>query len=249
MVRDIYPDVPAVYIDTGLEWPEVKEFVHTFDNVTVVRPEMSFREVLTKYGYPVVSKEVSQYIREARTTKSLKLLNKRLHGDGSSGKIPNKWQYLISAPFPISEQCCNVMKKKPAKLYEKQTGRKPYIGVLASDSNQRKQQYLRSGCNAFDIARPTSKPLSIWTEADIWEYLKSRELPYASIYDKGWDRTGCVYCAYGIQYEAAPNRYQRMAETHKPLFTYCIKNLGFEEVLKELAVAYEPNKTLLDGSV
>ena len=52
MVRKQFPKVPAVYIDTGLEYPEIKEFVRSFDNVTVIRPEKSFKRVLEEYGYP-----------------------------------------------------------------------------------------------------------------------------------------------------------------------------------------------------
>ena len=41
IVRKLYPDVPAVFSDTGLEYPEIKEFVKTFDNVRIVRPKYS----------------------------------------------------------------------------------------------------------------------------------------------------------------------------------------------------------------
>lgn len=66
LVRSMYPDVPAVFSDTGLEYPELKAFVREHDNVTVVRPKMTFSEVITKYGYPLVSKEVAEAIYYAR---------------------------------------------------------------------------------------------------------------------------------------------------------------------------------------
>lgn len=66
IVRSIYPDVPAVFSDTGLEYPEIKEFVKTFSNVTIVRPKHSFKEILTKYGYPIISKEVAQCVHHAK---------------------------------------------------------------------------------------------------------------------------------------------------------------------------------------
>ena len=66
LVRSIYPNVKAVYSDTGLEFPEIKKFVRTFDNVDIVRPKMRFDEVVTKYGYPIVSKEVAEAIHYAR---------------------------------------------------------------------------------------------------------------------------------------------------------------------------------------
>ncbi|MEE3405404.1 MAG: phosphoadenosine phosphosulfate reductase family protein, partial [Acutalibacteraceae bacterium] len=31
-------DIPAVYVDTGLEYPEIRDFVRSFGNVTILRP-------------------------------------------------------------------------------------------------------------------------------------------------------------------------------------------------------------------
>ena len=62
IVREIYPDIPAVFSDTGLEYPEIREFVKTFDNVIWVKPKMNFKQIITKYGYPFLSKELSAII-------------------------------------------------------------------------------------------------------------------------------------------------------------------------------------------
>lgn len=48
LVRSIYPDIPAVFVDTGLEYPEIKEFVKTIDNVIILRPRMSFNKMENK---------------------------------------------------------------------------------------------------------------------------------------------------------------------------------------------------------
>ena len=66
LVREIALDVAAVFVDTGLEYPEVKRFAKSFDNVTVLRPKMRFDEVIKKYGYPLISKEVSECVSQAR---------------------------------------------------------------------------------------------------------------------------------------------------------------------------------------
>ena len=66
LVRELYPDVPAVFSDTGLEFPEIREFVKTIPNVTWLKPDMTFRKVLEKYGYPVIGKEQAKWIDEAR---------------------------------------------------------------------------------------------------------------------------------------------------------------------------------------
>ena len=66
LVREMYSEVPAVFVDTGLEYPEIKEFVKSKENVTILRPKMSFREVIEKYGYPVIGKEVATRIEYAK---------------------------------------------------------------------------------------------------------------------------------------------------------------------------------------
>ena len=50
IVRNLFPDVEAVFVDTGLEYPELRAFVKTFDNVTCLKPKMNFRQVIDTYG-------------------------------------------------------------------------------------------------------------------------------------------------------------------------------------------------------
>lgn len=60
LCRQLYPDLVGLYSDTGLEFPEIRDFVQTFDNITIVTPKMHHREMLKKCGYPVVSKEQAE---------------------------------------------------------------------------------------------------------------------------------------------------------------------------------------------
>ena len=66
IVRSMYPNIEAVFVNTGLEYPEIQKFVKTFENVTILRPEMRFNDVIKKYGYPVISKEVSECVYQGR---------------------------------------------------------------------------------------------------------------------------------------------------------------------------------------
>ena len=68
IVRSLYPEVPAVFADTGLEFPEIRDFVKTIDNVIWVRPKMPFTKVIEKYGYPVVSKKIAMGFDRIRNT-------------------------------------------------------------------------------------------------------------------------------------------------------------------------------------
>ena len=240
LVRSVYPDVPAVFLDTGLEFPEIRDFVRSTPNVTWIRPKMSFLEVIHKYGYPVVSKDVSQKLYQIRNTRSDILRSKRMVGDAKgNGRMAAKWQSLIDAPFKISHLCCDALKKRPAKLYERQTGAKPYVGTMTGDSTLRATNYQRHGCNNFAGSRPMSAPMSFWTEVDVWQYLREKQVPYCSIYDQGYERTGCMFCAFGAHLEKEPNRFQRMRMSHPKQWAYCMDNLGMREVLATVGVKCE----------
>lgn len=65
IVHKLYPDVPAVFSDTGLEYPEVRKFAMNIAT-EIVKPKLNFVNVIKKYGYPVISKEVSGCIYYAR---------------------------------------------------------------------------------------------------------------------------------------------------------------------------------------
>ena len=240
LVRRDFPEIEACFVNTGLEYPEVVKFVRKFDNVAWLRPAMNFKDVLAKYGYPVVSKEVAQKIYEYRRTKSDKLRNKRWNGDAKgNGKIPEKWKFLVDAPFDISHMCCDIMKKRPLKKYEKKSGKYSFIGTMADDSRFRLQSYLRYGCNAFDMSRPRSTPISFWLEEDIWAYIKMRNLPYSTIYDMGYANTGCVFCAFGAHNDnGIDGKFVCMKKTHPGLYNYCMDDLEMEMILDFIGVPY-----------
>jgi 3'-phosphoadenosine 5'-phosphosulfate sulfotransferase (PAPS reductase)/FAD synthetase len=245
LVRSIYPDVPALFVDTGLEYPEIKEFVKTIENVETVRPKMNFTQVIKDYGYPAVSKKVARQIRDLRnpTDKNKASRNLYLTGiklDGTKTKtlkLSKKWYKLIDAPFKISEQCCNVMKKEPIHRYEKESKRRGITGVMASDSNMRESSYLKTGCNNYVAGR--SQPLAFWLEQDVWDYIKKYDLNYSKIYDTGVKRTGCMFCMFGCHLEKEPNRFQLMKKTHPKLHDYCMNNLGCKKVLDYINVKTE----------
>ena len=66
IVRQDYPNIPAVFVDVPTQYPELKEFVKTFENVEILKPKISFMEVCKRYGFPMFSKEISGCIGEAR---------------------------------------------------------------------------------------------------------------------------------------------------------------------------------------
>ena len=242
IVRNVcnYKDIPLVFVDVPTQYPELKQFAQTFDNLVILKPKISFAEVCERYGFPLISKEVSNCVSGAR--KYLKYLDnkknantiltdrqtvpyacymadllgidrrinkqneqykslrmgvipsgseyrlRRLNGEltDSNGNYSQfnqeRYKFFLEAPFEISDLCCDIMKKKPAHEYEKETGRKPIIATMATESTMRTQKWLQEGCNAFDVTRPNSKPMSFWTEQDVLLYIKENNLPICSVY-------------------------------------------------------------------
>ena len=68
IVRNVcgYTDIPAVFVDVPTQYPELREFAKTFDNVEILKPKISFMEVCDKYGFPLISKEVAGTVEYAR---------------------------------------------------------------------------------------------------------------------------------------------------------------------------------------
>lgn len=265
IVDSMYDDVPSLFVNTGLEYPEIQKFAMSQKNVVTVRPEMRFDEVLKVYGYPAVSKSVAHAVGIAKRNSNGNVM-KNLFTPENKGRFGfYKWKYLIDSDIPVSDKCCDVMKKAPAKKYAKTTGRKPILGTMASESSLRYSKWLQNGCNAFNGKNPSSQPMSFWTEQDVFQYIKKYDVPYCSVYGEivpvdegtllkttGCDRTGCIFCMFGCHLEKEPNRFQRLKETHPRQYEYCIgggeyvdgkwqpskEGLGLGKVLDYINVKY-----------
>lgn len=181
MARQEFPNLKATYADTGLEFPEIKAFVKTYANVDILKPKMSFPKVVEKYGFPLISKDVSKTVYEVQKygKDRAKRSYSRFIPDSEYNKKYNgvyslaKWSFWLENDAPhISHMCCKIMKKEPFKQYEKTTGRFPITGEMASESRLRKMQWMKNGCNAFEAKHKVSKPMSFWTEQDVLLYVR-----------------------------------------------------------------------------
>ena len=273
LVRSMYPDVQAVFVNTGLEYPEIQAFAKQHDNVTILRPSMSFNEVLREYGYPMIGKDVAQrlYYAKRGTASALRDLD-AVNSDGTYSKFKashyGKYKPMVSLPIRFSHKCCLVMKEAPLRTFERQHHMHPIMGTMATESMRRKQAWMAVGCNAFEGAAPSSKPLSVWTEQDILRYLMQFNVPYCSIYGEiqedadgklyttGATRTGCIFCGFGCHHDKAPTRFQRLKQSHPKQYEYCInggrygddgiwkpnsEGLGMGHVFDELNKLYGEN--------
>lgn len=237
--------ISGVFVDTGLEYPEIRDFVKKQENIHWVKPKLTFKQVLEKYGWPIISKEQSHYIYLIRNSNSDYTKQRCIYGQEGTGNfaLSKRWRPLICSNFKIDNACCYIMKKNPAKKYAAESGLKPMLGVMAEESRMRLTQYMGTNCNAFSEKHPTSRPIMFWREQDILRYIYENKLEIASVYGDvikaedglfkttGVHRTGCMFCMYGVHQEGHPNRFELMKKTHPKQYDYIMNKLGGKEIL------------------
>jgi len=273
IVWSLYPKVPAVFCDTGNELDSVLEQIEYLKErgkpIITIKPKISFEEIVTKYGYPILSKTICMGIDRFVNTKSF--TQKRLRAFGginpTSGKkqqrsIPKKYHFVLRAvlagKIKTTNKCCKYLKIDPIKPYEKETGRKPFVGTMAEESNDRMRSFLKLGCNAFKSG--ASRPIIFWTHQDVLKYARDNFLRMATAYaekkggvwtyqreqgDGSWklcgdQRTGCKLCLFGIQFETGENRIQRLARVEPETYRYAIDVLHYDGILDFLGIEWRP---------
>lgn len=243
-------NIPAVFVDVPTQFPELRDFAKTWNDVEIIKPQISFMDVCEKYGFPLISKEIAKKMHDWRISHNkgqISYVDKQFEGNyisknGKTNQISiQRYAFMKEAPFNISHQCCQIMKKQPLKKIK----RNPITAQTADESTLRLQNWLKHGCNAFEQKRPISNPMSFWTEQDILQYIKTRNLPICSVYGDvvidheamgemagqsflfetgseplkttGCKRTGCMLCGFGCHLND-DNRFIQLKETHPKMY-------------------------------
>ena len=90
-------------------------------------------------------------------------------------------------PLRTIRYCCRALKEIGGK------GRDVVTGVRWAESIRRRQRGI------YEESRQVPgkwflHPIIDWTDQDVWDYIRSRNLPYCSLYDEGKTRIGCIMC-------------------------------------------------------
>lgn len=262
LVRQDYLNVEAVYLDTWLEYPQIRSFVHGFSNLKIIKPEKSMKQIIQEDGWCFPSKDMAECIEAYR--RGLKWADNKLHGLDGKGQSSayreryTKWLKLADTDIPISHKCCIDMKERPVAKYEKESDKKPIVGLLADESARRKEAYLRTGCNSFESKRPMSKPIGFWTEQDILLYIKMNNLPIASPYGKivygdgyettfcescqklkttGESRTGCMFCPVSGHLDNF-QKIERVKQYNPSIHDFIMEELNMKKLIEYVRKEY-----------
>ncbi|WP_285055173.1 phosphoadenosine phosphosulfate reductase family protein [Pedobacter ginsengisoli] len=263
---------PNIFCNTGLEFPEIVTYVKSFDRVRILKPKMGFTKVIKEVGVAVGSKKIAMMIRRLKgyianpqlsnaATKNLYLNGIKQDGSISIGSmLPKRWRKLLDAPFLVSDQCCDIFKKEPFRRFEDETGKRPIIGTTVGESAQRKISYYITGCNSFEAGKEKCRPISIWTEKDVWDYANLHHVKHCEVYyDRvkmveqidgsfierylpGEKGTGCLFCQFGIHMDDKKknNRIQRLAISHPKYYDIVINKCNLKEVMIFCGIPYKP---------
>lgn len=94
------------------------------------------------------------------------------------------------------KECCRIRKIDPLK--RKLGGLKLWItGLRKEQSVTRVELETIQWDETFQLLKVS--PLAEWSEEDVWNYLKEKDVPYNKLHDRGFPSIGCEPCTRGIK--------------------------------------------------
>jgi len=273
-------DIPAVSVSV-LEDKSIQEAhkqLAQMGEFIILKPLKSKVQVIREHGYPIISKDKAGKIQllQNPTEKNATVRHAIMTGEtgeyggyktiatGSHMRLPKKWLELFggpenerygtnykTAPFKVSNNCCYYMKERPCDIYAKETGRSPYMGLMASEGGQREKVLMRTGCNLFGKTVTRSCPFAIFSRQDILRLALEMETPIPAIYGEirqqsdgslettRAKRTGCSMCGFGIHMERRPHRFDRMRHDNPKEWDFWMYKMEWGKVLSYIGIDWE----------
>ena len=255
LVRSVFPDVKAVFSNTGLEYPEIMSFAKSHSNVEVVQPRKKFVKVLEEDGFPVTNKQQARKIARLQKATKNNFASRRLSLTGYStskgtynrkSRVSDKWMPLAFSDVKITDACCDYLKKDPLKQWKKNNvGMRAFTGLMLGEGSSRDMALMQRPCNMFDSGDPTSVPLKFWNDKDVYNYAEMFDVEICSVYkDFDLKRTGCTFCAYGAEMEDNDNnRFTKLRKSHPKQFNVFIHKYGMSKALDYAGINYGEEPT------
>ena len=221
----------GIFLNTTNEHSEILKHVRIVENIETILPEITFIQIIEKYGFPLISKNVARMLDDLKHPTEKNKISRMCWETGVNreGKkslfvLPEKYKHIIKAPFDVTNKCCYYLKKKPFAKVNKEG---VLIGTMVTESRDRMMSYMRTGC--INPNKKQAIPLSIWTKQNIWSFIKQNKIKYCDIYNQGEESTGCAYCGFGCQFDTSrfarlrerePKRYNQMMNLKNNGVTY-----------------------------
>lgn len=227
-------NIPRVFIDTGIEYNAIKEFVYSMqandERIQIIKPTKNIRNVLEEYGYPFKSKEHSQIVSTYQNSGMCHTIERYLSGDRQKFDCPKILRYQFTQDFKIkvSKKCCQKLKKEPFTKWQKANNKSIAItGIMATEGGQRSSM---DNCIITDKKGKVQKFHPLLKVSVDWEqwYIGTRNIQLCELYypPYNFDRTGCKGCPFNIKIqkdlnllkELLPNEYKQCELIWKPVY-------------------------------
>ncbi len=96
----------------------------------------------------------------------------------------------------LRKECCRIRKVEP--LNRALAGNKAWVtGQRRAQSTTRAALDVQENDEAHGMAK--FNPLAHWSEEDVWHYIRTNNVPYNPLHDKGYPSIGCEPCTRAIQ--------------------------------------------------
>ena len=206
---------------------------------------MTFAYCVRQYGAPLLGKAASKL--DAHRI-NIECFLRYSQTDTDSDKLRQYYDVLRCCKF--SQHCCKLLKKEPSERLQAQLGVDViFKGLMASESHTRMTSIATRGM-IYAGKRPHIKdgpfchvsPIGMWTDADVWEYIRKYQLPYSPLYDITYTaedgtvqhikRNGCIMCGTDIQF--GDNHLAILRQTHPKAWRCCMERFGYADQLAEL---------------
>lgn len=126
----------------------------------------------------------------------------------------------------------------------------PFLGLMQSEGGRRRYSLMAHGCNYVGKNTARSCPFNFFSRQDLLQLALDLHVHVPEIYGeivRGKDgklrttkaqRTGCSMCAYGIEREKRPHRYDRLYDSNPKEWEYWMYDMGFGKVLDYIGVGW-----------
>jgi len=118
--------------------------------------------------------------------------------------------------------CCETQKESGG------SGRIVVTGIRRAESAQRSKRKMVEVCYR-DMTKRYLNIITDWTTTDVWQYIRSRNIKYCSLYDEGFKRIGCVLCPMNREVELQMQRWPKLCRAWERAVkaTFNSKKTGF----------------------
>lgn len=154
-----------------------------------------------------------------------------------NGDVITMWNLIprkLMPPTRIVRYCCQHLKEGGGN------GRFVVTGVRWAESGRRKktrsgleQNFSQKDTAFLDPDNPDNEmlmrtcstkgkhilnPIIDWTDADVWEFIYTYNVPYCNLYDQGYTRLGCISCPMSARQAAELERYPKIKQAYLKAF-------------------------------